>query len=62
MTLPGVCRVLVDPRVWEVFGRKIEGIEQDKLDRVINLVDSLHKEGKSLNRAMADALMEFKLA
>lgn len=51
----------VDPRVWDVFGRKIEGHDQEKIDKVINLVDSLHKEGKSLTRAMADALAEFKL-
>ena len=52
----------VDPRVWAVFESKIAGLEQEKLDKVLAKVDTLHSEGKSLQRAMADALYEYKLA
>jgi hypothetical protein len=51
-----------DPRVWEIFESKIEGIEQEKLDKVLSKIDNLVSQGKSLHRAMADALQEYKLA
>ena len=51
----------VDPRVYEIFERKVEGCDQEKLDKVLARVDTLNQQGKSLQRAMADALSEFKL-
>lgn len=51
----------VDPRVYAIFEKKLEGCDKDKVDKVVNRVDTLAKEGKSLQRAMADALYEFRL-
>lgn len=51
----------VDPRVYSVFENKVSSCDQEKLDKVLARVDTLFSEGKSLQRAMADALFEFKL-
>lgn len=51
----------VDPRIYEIFERRVEGCDQEKLDKVLERVDTLHKAGKQLERAMADALTEFRL-
>lgn len=51
----------VDPRVYEIFERRLESSDQEKVDKVLARVDTLHREGKSLQRAMADVLQEFKL-
>jgi len=51
----------VDPRVYGVFESKLKGCDQEKLDKVLQRVDTLSKAGKQLERAMADALQEFKL-
>lgn len=53
--------VSADPRVYAVFERKLEGCDQDKVDKVLALVHNLLNEGKSLHRAMADALESFRL-
>lgn len=52
----------VDPRVYELFEDRLEGCDQEKVDKVLARVDTLHQQGKSLQRAMADAIHEFKLA
>lgn len=51
----------VDPRVYAIFEQRVAGLEQEKLDKVLAKVDTLNREGKSLQRAMADALYEYKL-
>ena len=51
-----------DPRVYAIFEKKVAGCDQEKLDKVLTKVDNLVREGKSLQRAMADALYEYKLA
>lgn len=51
----------VDPRVFAVFEKKLASCDQEKVDKVLNRVDTIAKSGKSLQRAMADALEEFKL-
>lgn len=50
-----------DPRVFAIFERKLEGCDKDKLDKVLQRVDTLTNSGKTLQRAMADALYEFRL-
>jgi len=52
---------LCDPRVFAVFEAKLKDCQQEKLDKVLQRVDTLYKAGKQLERAMADALQELKL-
>lgn len=52
----------VDPRVYEIFEDRLEGCDQEKQDKVLARVEVLNNQGKSLQRAMADALQEFKLS
>lgn len=51
----------VDPRVYAVFESKLTGCDQEKLDKILARVDTIAQSGKTLQRAMADALYEYKL-
>ena len=52
---------LVDPRVYAIFESHLEGLEQEKLDKVLGTVDTLIQAGKKPERAMADSLEKYKL-
>ena len=51
-----------DIKVAQVFQKLTVGVDKEKLDKVVTIIEALEKTGKSLERAMADALETYKLS
>ena len=51
-----------DNRVANVFQKLTVGVDKERMEKVTATIEALEKTGKSVERAMADALETYKLS